>query len=117
MDSQAIEWVTRTQLHTRHESVSLESADESDFLTSGGVVFHASDNMTGETSVMFTARVLRLGHVEVLASLRRQGPGQKPHSKLASLSGTPEALRDLAAELIRVADRAEKLRPRLKPIR
>lgn len=101
----------------RHDCVSLEEAEEDNFLTSAGVEFHASDNITGETTVMFTARVLRLGHIEVLASLRTQTPGRKPHSKLASLSGTPEALRDLARELIRVADRAEQLRPRPRPIR
>jgi len=116
-DREAIDWLERTQLRTHHNSLSLEDSEGAGFLASGGVEFHASDNIVGSRAVLLTARALRLGKVEVLVSLQTQRSGRMPHRKTVSLSATPEALRDLARELLKVADSAEERRPRPSPIR
>lgn len=114
----AIEQLQATQARADHTVHDLGLPDEAPIPGAGGVTFESEDNRQGRRTLMFTARPVLLGQVELLAELTTQLPGRaRPHRKLVNLSATPEALRQLAYTLLDAADEADRNKPRPKPVR
>lgn len=116
LNAWAIGRLQETQAQVDHVVFDLGESDVG-IPGAGGVSIASEDNRQGLRTLFLTARPVLLGQVELIAELITQAPGKKPHKKIANLSATPDALRDLARVLLDAADAADEKRPRPKPIR
>jgi hypothetical protein len=84
----------------------------------GGCALHSSDNEHGSRNFELDLRPLILGLVEVRVAIAMQAvDGARSHSKTAYLITTPDALRELARQLIDTADAADAKKVKPCPVR
>lgn len=84
----------------------------------GGITLQSSDNVRGSRDLEIDLRPVLLGLVEVRALLSTQPiSAGRARTKKAYLYTTPNALRELAKQLLDTADAADELRVRPKPVR
>jgi len=117
LNAWAIGRLQETQAQVDHVVFDLGVESDVGIPGAGGVSIASEDNRQGLRTLFLTARPVLLGQVELIAELITQAPDKKPHKKIANLSATPDALRDLARVLLDAADAADEKRPRPKPIR
>lgn len=116
LNAWAVGQLQETQAQVDHVVFDLGVDTDVGIPGAGGVSIASEDNRQGLRTLFLTARPVLLGQVELLAELITQAPDKKPHRKIASLSATPDALRDLARVLLEAADAADELRPRPTPV-
>lgn len=117
LNAWAIGRLQETQAQVDHVVFDLGVESDVGIPGAGGVSIASEDNRQGLRTLFVTARPVLLGQVELIAELITQAPDKKPHKKIANLSATPDALRDLARVLLDAADAADDKRPRPQPVR
>jgi hypothetical protein len=109
----AIEHQQETQARSEHQAYAIGPKGSGAMPGAGGVQFDHEDNQRGKRSLVFEARPVLLGRVEIRAQLTTQAPDQvRGHRKTAYITATPQALRDLARQLLETADAADRNKPR-----
>lgn len=84
----------------------------------GGCVLKSEDNDSGAREFQLDVRPVLLGLVEVRVAISTTAAdAQKSHSKIAHLCTTPQALRELAQQLLSTADAADGMKVRPRPVR
>jgi len=83
----------------------------------GGCALQSTDNDRGAPNFELDVQPILLGLVEVRVAISTPSvDAQKPHSKTDFLCTTPEALRELAKQLLETADAADAMKVRPRPV-
>ena len=121
-DSDTLGWVLEQRAERQeissHETYAIGARPERPLQAAGGVTLKSSDNVLGQRELELDVRPVILGQVEVCVRLTTRAPdAARLHSKRAFLHASPAAMRELAWQLLDTADRADRIKPRPKPIR
>ena len=109
--------VERQEINTHRVYGRQEAATGKVMVGWGGCALQSTDNDRGARNFELDVRPVLLGLVEVRVSISTQPvEAQKSHSKAAYLCTTPEALRELARQLLDTADAADAMKVKPRPV-
>jgi hypothetical protein len=109
--------VERQEVNTHRVYGRQDSATGEVMVGWGGCALQSTDNDRGARNFELDVRPVLLGLVEVRVAISTQAvDAQKPHSKSTYLCTTPEALRELATQLLQTADAADAMKVRPRPV-